>query len=325
MSDAALAFPRTPSTWLEARAPVLLDWTAEKARAFGKANLTFRHELHQRPMFTDGGLAATLDAYPRERLGVFTMGVDPVDWGSWRRGAAGELSGAQLLEAVGQGRIWLNLRAANAHLPEYAALSDEIFADKERHTGLRTLKRDVGLLISSPNAQVFYHLDTPLVSLWQVRGEKRVWVYPPEAPFVGDEQLERIVLRETAEQFDYSPGWDAGADVVDLTPGRMVTWRQNAPHRIENGPMVNVSLSLEFMTPRAIARANLIYGNGVLRRRMGLQTPIRDRLDGQGLARIAAARAAKALKLQKASERVLPMTFRLDASAPGKLIEIRAS
>ncbi len=322
MSDTALALPRNPSTWLAPRAPVILDWTAEKARAFGKANLAFRHELHHRPMFADAGLAAALDAYPRDRLGVFTMGSDPVDWTSWRRGDAGDLSGAQLLEAVETGRIWLNLRAANAHLPAYAALSDEIFADKERNAPVRTLKRDVGLLISSPNAQVFYHLDTPLVSLWQIRGRKRVWLYPPEAPFVSDEQLERIVLRETAEQFDYAPAWDAAAEVHDLTPGRMVTWRQNAPHRIENGPMLNVSLSLEFMTPRAIARANLVYGNGVLRRRFGLKTPIRDRLDAQGLARIAAARAAKALKLQKACERVLPVTFRLDAARPGQLIEL---
>lgn len=322
MTDAALHLPRTPSTWLKPREAVVLDWTDAKARAFTKANLAFRHSLHERPMFDDAGLAAALDGYPRDKLGVFTMGEDPVDWTSWRRGDAGDLSGAELLAAAEAGRIWLNLRAANLYLPAYAALCDEVFADKERASGVRTLKRDVGLLISSPNAQVFYHLDTPLVSLWQIRGQKRVWVYPPEAPYVTDEQLERIVLRESAEQFGYAPEWDAGAEVHDLTPGRMVTWRQNAPHRIENGPMLNVSLSLEFMTPRAIARANLIYGNGVLRRRLGLKAPIRDRLDAQGVARIAAARAAKALKLQMASERVLPVTFRLDAGEPGKLVEL---
>jgi hypothetical protein len=301
---------------------VLLDWSPEKARTFGKANLTFRHELQGRPMFSDAGLAAALDAYPRERLGVFTMGSDPIDWRSWRRGSAGALTGEQLLEAVAEGRIWLNLRAANEHLADYAALCDEIFADKERHARVRTFKRDVGLLISSPNAQVFYHLDTPLVSLWQIRGDKRVWLYPPEAPFVWDAQLEQIVLRETAEQFAYRPEWDEASEVVDLAPGRMVTWRQNAPHRIENGPMVNVSLSLEFMTPRAIARANMIYGAGVLRRRLGLARPIPARIGAEGLGLIAAARAAKALNLQAACERDLPVTFRLDPGRPGSLIDL---
>ena len=155
-------------------------------------------------MFDDAGLEQVLDRYPREKLGVFTMGEDPVDWRSWRRGAAGGLTGSQLLEAAKTGRIWLNLRAVNADLPDYAALSDEMFRDIEANgPGLRTFKRDVGLLISSANAQVFYHLDVSLVTLWQLRGQKRMYVYPPHAPFVGAEQLERIVLRETPEQLPY--------------------------------------------------------------------------------------------------------------------------
>jgi len=148
------------------------------------------------------------------------------------------------------------------------ALAGEVFGEKEAQVpGLRTMKRDLGVLISSPSAQVFYHLDVPLVSLWQIRGVKTVWAYPVEDPYVGAEALEAIVLRETAEQFAFDPAWDAGAAKVQLTPGRMLTWPQNAPHRIENGPMLNVSLSIEFMTAPAVMRANVLYANGVLRKR----------------------------------------------------------
>jgi hypothetical protein len=176
----------------------------------------FKHALHERPMFDDEGLARLLDLYPRDKLGVFTMGEDPKAWTTWRKGSAGNLTGDQLLEAAKSGRIWLNLRQTNDHVPEYAALSDEIFADKEGHVpGLKTFKRDVGMLISSANAQVFYHLDVPLVSLWQIRGEKKVWVYPVADPYVGDLALEKIVLRETAEQFAFEPEWDKGAQEVD--------------------------------------------------------------------------------------------------------------
>ncbi|MGA0602348.1 hypothetical protein ACO2Q3_16690 [Caulobacter sp. KR2-114] len=300
---------------------VITDWTAEKARAFTRENLSFQHGLHERPMFTDEGLADALDRYPRHALGVFTMGQDPVAWDTWRRGMAGDLSGAQLLEAAKAGRIWLNLRAANQHLPDYAALSDEVFADKAAHAPqVKTFKRDLGLLISSADAQVFYHLDVALVSLWQIRGHKRVWVYPVAEPYVSDETLEKIVLRETAEQFGYRPEWDAGAEVHDLTPGRMVTWRQNAPHRIENGPMLNVSLSIEFMTPAALLRANVIYANGVLRRRLGARPRVHAGFTPPALAKLAVARAAKALNLQKPNPKVLPPTFRLDAERPGTLL-----
>lgn len=300
---------------------ILKDWTPWKTHEFSRDNLAFAHDLHERPMFSDEGLIEVLDAYPRDKLGVFTMGADPKAWTTWRKGAAEGLSGAQLLAAAEKGRIWLNLREVNAHLPAYAALCDEIFAEKEmRVPGLKTFKRDLGLLISSASAQVFYHLDVPLVSLWQIRGQKRVWVYPVEEPYVSDEALENIVLRETAEQFAFDPAWDEGAQVFDLTPGRMVTWKQNAPHRIENGPMLNVSLSIEFMTPEAMLRANVIYANGVLRRRLHLEPEIQSGLTPATLGKFVVARAAKALNLHKPNPRVLPTSFRLDPKRPGILL-----
>jgi hypothetical protein len=301
---------------------IITDWTAEKSKAFGQQNLAFEHGLHERPMFEDEGLARLLDLYPRDQLGVFTMGEDPKAWTTWRKGAAGNLTGDQLLDAAKSGRIWLNLRHTNDHVPEYAALGDEIFAEKEAQVpGLRTFKRDLGMLISSANAQVFYHLDVPLVSLWQLRGQKKVWVYPVADPYVGELDLEKIVLKETAEQFAFNPDWDKGAAVYDLTPGKMVTWQQNAPHRIENGPMLNVSLSIEFMTPPALMRANVIYANGVLRRRMGAKPRIQNGFGPTALGKLAVARGAKALKLQIPHVRHLPVTFGLDASMPGVLID----
>jgi hypothetical protein len=300
---------------------LIADWTPEKSRAFTRENLDFTHDLHRREMFSDEGLIEVLDRYPRERLGVFTMGEDPVAWTTWRRGSAGDLTGAQLLDAARRGRIWLNLRETNRHLPAYAALCDEIFAAKAAGApGLKTFKRDLGLLISSANAQVFYHLDVALVSLWQIRGEKRVWVYPVEAPFAPQETLEKIVLRETAEQFPYDPAWDAAAEIHDLAPGRMVTWKQNAPHRIVNGPMLNVSLSLEFMTPQALMRANVIYANAVLRRRLGARPRVQQGFTPLTLGKVALARGAKAVGLQKPNERVLPQSFRLDPAQPGALL-----
>jgi hypothetical protein len=296
---------------------VIDDWTSAKKRSFTRKTLAFRHRLHERPMFEDAGLEELLDTYPREHLGVFTMGHDPVDWTTWRRGSPGKLTGGQLLEAATAGRIWLNLRQTNLHLPQYAALGDEIFADKSAATGLASFKRDLGVLISSANAHVFYHLDVPLVSLWQIRGEKQVYVYPPAAPFVTPDALERIVLRDTAEQTPFDPAWDAGAQTVMLRPGMMVTWPQNAPHRIVNGPMLNVSLSIEFMTAAALMRANVIYANGLLRQRLGRDPVLESGAGPANMAKLALARLAKASGLQKPNARVLPVSFTLDPREPG--------
>ena len=297
---------------------IVTNWSGEKASGFGRETQRFGHCLHNRPMFNDEGLAAVLDRYPREKLGIFTMGDDPVDWRTWRRGTAECLSGDQLLDGAKTGRIWLNLRAVNDHLPEYAALSKEIFGDLEGHVpGLKTFKQDVGLLISSPRAHVFYHLDVPPVTLWQLRGRKTMWVYPRQAPFVTDQQLEKIVLKEAAEQFAYEPSWDEAAALHVLEPGAMVSWPQNAPHRIVNDDMLNVSLSIEYMTPQALMRANVIYANGLMRKRLGGRPRVQEGLNNPAaLAKFGIARAAKALKPQAIGAKLAPK-FTLQAANPG--------
>ena len=299
--------------------PLILDWDPAKVEDFGRQTLNFRHRLHERPMFSDEGLIEVLDAYPRGKLGVFTMGQDPVAWTSWKRGTAEGLTGAELLEAVKAGRIWLNLREVNSVMERYAGLAREIFADIEENAGMKTFRHDVGLLISSPGAQVFYHLDATPVTLWQIRGEKRMWVYPRQAPFVTDEAIEGIVLRETAEQFPYRPEFDGAAQMCDLTPGVMVSWPQNAPHRLVNGPMLNVSLSIEYLTPEAMLRANVIYANGMLRRRLGASPRLREGYGPANLAKFGLARAAKALKLQKPVSTKLGPSFRLQPGRPGEI------
>ena len=297
----------------------VVQWGAENAARFGRAELRFRHALHERPLFSDAGLEEALDRYPRDQLGVFTMGDDPVDWRSWRRGSAmRNMTGSRLLEAAKTGRLWLNLRQADRHLVEYAVLSDEIFGDMERHVpGLRTFKRDTGLLISSPRAQVFYHFDVPNVTLWGLRGEKTLYVYPPHAPFLDDEDLERTVLREAAEQVAFDPAWDARAQVFPMRPGDMISWRQNAPHRVVNGDSLNVSLSLEYMTPEALMRANIVYANAMLRRNAGMQPRVQEGFGPLALAKLGLARAAKVARRNAPTRTAPPASFRLDATAPG--------
>ena len=94
----------------------IMDPDPAAPQQFGGRTLTFRHDLHQQSMFDDEALAARLDVYPREELGVFTMGEDPEAWRTWRAGDAGALSGAQLLEAARRGRLWLNLRHLERHI-----------------------------------------------------------------------------------------------------------------------------------------------------------------------------------------------------------------
>ena len=296
---------------------VVADWDAEQVAGFERRLIAFRHTLHERPMFSDEGLASILDRYPREALGVFTMGEDLEDWRSWRRGSAGQMSGDRLLAAVQDGRLWLNLRHANQHLTDFANLCDEISAEKQNAFNTRVLNRDLGLLISSPNARVFYHLDVPLSSLWQVRGEKRIWVYPRAEPYIQPAWLERCVHGTAEGQMPFNPAWDHLAETRALTAGDMITWAQNAPHRVDNGPMMNVSVSMEYMTPRARARANVLHANGLLRTHLGWTPTIQARPGPAMAAKLMLAAAHKAVIVHKARTPVLAESFQVEpAVAP---------
>lgn len=303
----------------------LLHWTPEHQKRFTRDNLLFNHDLHTSELFSDDALIALIDRFPREGVEVFTMGYDPTNWKQWFFGRrcnldGSDLDGRQLMEGVRSGRLWLNLRKVNHHDPAVGTLCDRLFEEISTKTGISTLKPDLGLLISSPNAHVFYHLDIPLVMLWQIRGVKTVYLYPPQAPCVADTALEGIALRESDEQMPFDRAFDRLAFVHDLKPGEMLTWVQNAPHRIVNRDMVNVSLSIEFMTPKAIWRANLIYANGLLRRWFGLKPQLASRNLWLEPLKIAYARIIKLAGGYKGNKSPLKASFHLDASRPGAIL-----
>ena len=294
---------------------------------FGEKPLLVEHNLHKREMFTDKGLASLLDRYPRDQFNLYTMNNDESDSKRvFRRGYAGDLSGAEILDAIYRGRLWLNLRGVNDVLPDYKDLCNEMFDDLEDIVPeFRTLSRDCGVLISSPKARVFYHLDIPCVSLWQIRGSKNVYVYPTGAPYARDEQIEGIMFGESEEEIDYDPSYDAGFTKFKLTEGQMLTWPQMAPHKVENDDCVNISLSCEFMTASALVKANAMYFNGVMRRKFGMDPDIANDGRAAKLSKAAAARVVKLIKKRKHIDEISPVTFKIDLSEEFGIRDISAA
>ncbi|MEP7209944.1 MAG: hypothetical protein ABI740_03825, partial [Alphaproteobacteria bacterium] len=70
----------------------------DAAARLGHGLVSATHRLHRSHDWSDAKLAALLDAYPRDKLGVFLTADDPCDPKSWRRGRAGDLSGAELVK-----------------------------------------------------------------------------------------------------------------------------------------------------------------------------------------------------------------------------------
>ena len=228
------------------------------------------HDLIAQGFAEDAALAALLDRYPAELFDINLYDYDDEGQVSLRTGARGRLDGAQLLEAIQQGRLWVNLRDVETGWPElWAAGMAEFKKVEAAYPGLKAVKNAGQLILSSPKARVPYHFDAAGVVLFHLRGRKRIFVYPGDESHLPERNMEQVVARQTTEELPYTLAFEDDAHVVDLEPGQALTWPLYAPHRVENLDRFCVSLSMDFQTWPSRFRNGALYTNAVMRSRGG--------------------------------------------------------
>jgi len=218
-----------------------------------------------------------------------------------------------------------NLRSLQSVDREYEKVLHEIFDEFESYVpGFETFKRKFGVLISSPLVQVFYHADVPGQSLWQLEGEKRLYVYPNKAPYLKPIHLEGIILGETEEDMPYDESYDEAATAYDLKPGQMINWPLNGPHRVENMDSLNISVTTEHWTSDIRKSYAVNYANGVLRRRFGVKNPSQ-KIDGLAVyPKAAMALLWRKLKLGKQNQFVRMIDFSVDPDSSTGVSDVPA-
>lgn len=251
---------------------IIPDLGTEQIERWGTGTVRARHTLAERPLFDDDSLADLIDRVDREALTISTMERGVRDFSDWHYCDVGDRSGHEVLEAVRKGRIWINFTHIKDCDSRFAELLDAMYDELEaRVPGFRAFKRNIGLLISSPRADVIYHADIQGQALWQLRGRKRIWIYPPVPPFLEPAEFENVVRRVREEDLTYEEWFDEHAEVYDLEPGDMLHWRLNGPHKVRNHDSLNVSLTTQHWTKAIRRRFAVHYGNGLLREKTGRQ------------------------------------------------------
>lgn len=297
----------------------LAGWTPDRLAGFGKSPLVLPHSYDTHALFSDAALARLIEKLQRDDYYVNTMDITAHDPRSRREGKIEGLSGEQVLDAVRHGRIWILILQAAARDRRYHDLLEEIYAGIEsRMPWFRTTHRKMAILISSPRIQVYYHCDIPGQTLWQVRGVKRVMVYPNRPPFLPQDALERIVTGRAHEiSLEHDPAFDTQAMVHDLAPGEMMHWPLNAPHRIINHDCVNVSFTTEHFTRHDRRMYHVNFANGLLRSWLGTRTLSQSTLMPSYLLKAGLATGYKMTGLHKRSARVRAPSFVVDPASPG--------
>ncbi len=261
-------------------------------------------EVHPHALVADGfaedqALAEVLDRYPADLFDINLYDYDDEGQVSLRTGSRGRLNGAELLEAIQQGRLWVNMRKVEQGWPELwrAAMID--FDRILGGYGLKAASASGQLILSSPKARVPYHFDAGGVVLFHMRGRKRLFVYPGDEVHLPERSMEQVVTRQTTEEIPYRRAFEDDARIVDLEPGQALTWPFYAPHRVENLDRFCVSLSVEFQSWPSRIRTGALYTNAFLRSRGG-EPRATDRMSKPELAaRWAASVALKRTGLMK--------------------------
>jgi len=250
------------------------QWSPEEYASFGLIAQVNQHSYHKLPLFTDEALIELLDNYPRRWLQAFTMGDDPTDSSDWKCVDINEAStGEELWRAVNAGRLWFNITHIEKYSDEYAALIDGMYDHIGKQCAhLQNPKANyITLLISSPKAHGYYHLDAEPNMLWHLRGQKTIWVYPAmDTKFVPQHYIEDIYAGEIDENLPFDPSFDADAERYSLEPGDVASWPHNGPHRIVNDNL-NVSLATSYYTPSVYKRQYVQLANRFLLRGMGIK------------------------------------------------------
>lgn len=256
-------------------APILEGFEDKHRALWGHEPVRLRHRLGQTGLFSDRAIATLLSGYPRKNYDLLHMAEQGTgNLAVWEEGELGPLDGGRALEAIKAGRLWLNLRRVHEASTPHARLLQQMFDELAAQLpGFRPYRLNLGILLSGPGAQVYYHADVPGQSLWHIRGRKRIYLYPNHPPFLPEDQIEQIVLGFTEAEIDYEPWFEEHARCFDLEPGDLLSWPLNAPHRVENLDSVNVSVTTEHWTTEIRNRYAVRYANGVLRHQLGLTPP----------------------------------------------------
>jgi hypothetical protein len=304
---------------------IFAPWTSDDRALWGQVPQTLRHTLHQHPLFSRAALADLISRYPRSRYSLIHMGAQGARR-FWKEGDIGGLSGSEVIDWIERGRLWINLREVNEVDRQYADVLGQAYAEIEANSGLRgTMNRNMGILISSPGAQVYYHCDLFGQALWQITGRKRVYIYPNHPPFLTQRQLEDIAVFGVEVDLDYRQAFEAYARCIEMEPGVMAHWPLNGPHRVENLDMLNVSVTTEHMTPWIMRRQRALMANGLLRHRFGWALTGLETAGPVYWAKTIAQnllRRGEWLKSRRAAKR--PVEFKLDKDRPGNVTDLAA-
>ncbi|NHK29264.1 transcriptional regulator [Parvularcula flava] len=232
-----------------------------------------RHSLLSHPLLETDRLARLGETLPADQV-EYNLGNIDVSQPDPSATPSNGLTVAETLANIDRAGSWVALRNIETD-PDYRKLMmdclSQIVPLAEKQTG-KAYRPEGFIFASSPGAVTPFHLDPEHNILLQVRGQKTMHLFPAD-----DEEI--VTARQHEAYHDgghcnlaYEPAMEARATAWDLTPGDALYVPVKAPHWVQNGDEVSVSLSITWRSEESDRQRRIYRLNGLMRRR-GLNPP----------------------------------------------------
>jgi hypothetical protein len=267
----------------EAEVTAFPDLTAFSA-LYPEVSGKLRHDLTNDAMFELDALIALAGRMRPDDVeynrGNLPIGVDPTT------DIFNGLSIAATIRGIKENGSWMVLKFIEQDA-EYGALLDRTLAELMPVVGPVTgemLKREGFIFISSPHAVTPFHFDPEHNILLQLRGSKTMTIFPADnEAIVAGVEHERFHLgghrnlpwRE--EILHHGRAYDLASGDAAYVPVK-------APHWVQNGPDVSISLSITWRSEWSYMEADARGMNSVLRN-LGLTANSPGRYPNRNLAK----------------------------------------
>jgi hypothetical protein len=260
---------RNPGAGRRAATGLIQHSEPEAWRRINEEPFEFRHLLVGHPLFSIERLARLSErAFERQDFGRYFKATDlklPRDVLKTRL--------RESIERIAENGQWVSLHYIDEMDAEYGELFDLLLADIEQiiHRPVRSEMTwgSMSVFLNAPGLKVPYHFDHETNFLMQLRGKKEVRLYPRAQGTLSTSEIEDF-YRHNPMAGIYRDDLVHAGSTWTLTPGVGVHHPPLAPHRIDNGDAVSVSLSLYYAMPDMEERAH-VYQVNYCMRKLGLR------------------------------------------------------
>ncbi|CAE6863295.1 hypothetical protein R69608_00311 [Paraburkholderia nemoris] len=238
--------------------------------AFNNTPVSFKHYLHQLPMFQPDALAELAKKYGERPADYYVSNSAPTPGTRFFDVKAKTLKPHEALAQLATGPMRVLLKRPENYHAGFRELLHKLFEKVvELRGGLngeKIVRLESAIFVSAASSTTPFHFDPEINHFFQIEGGKHYHVYRPSA--VREVELEDFYVEGKIEigQVDLATRDKSLEHIFDLVPGSGFHQPQDAPHWVQTGAERSVSYAFVYETDASRARGRIFAANHYLRK-----------------------------------------------------------